>query len=98
MIQKRRPSNIWNVSDLTCSIGIAPNKLLAKIASDMQKSDGLTIITENEIETLIWPLAVRKLLGVGPKTEAHLRDMCINTIGELAALPLEKLMERFGKS
>lgn len=89
---------IKEATDLTCSIGIAPNKLLAKIASDMQKPDGLTILTEKDIETRIWSLAVRKLLGVGPKTEAHLRDMGINTIGELAALPLEMLMERFGKS
>jgi DNA polymerase-4 len=83
---------------LTSSIGIAPNKLLAKIASDMQKPDGLTIITENDIEICIWPLPVRKLWGVGPKTEAHLKEMGIETIGMLAALPMDRLIERFGNS
>ncbi len=83
---------------LTCSIGIAPNKLLAKIASDMQKPDGLTIITKDDIENRIWPLPARKLWGVGPKTEAYLREMGIETIGALASLSLEKLLEKFGNS
>jgi len=84
--------------DLTCSIGIAPNKLLAKIASDMQKPDGLTIITEADIKTRIWPLQVRKLYGVGPKTEEHLHIMGIKTIGDLASLTFDELMKEFGKS
>lgn len=83
---------------LTCSIGIAPNKLLAKIASDMQKPDGLTIIKEGDIESRIWQLPVRKLWGVGPKTEAHLKAIGIKTIGELASLSLDSLIEEFGKS
>jgi DNA polymerase-4 len=83
---------------LTCSIGIAPNKLLAKIASDMQKPDGITVIREDDIESRIWPLPVRKLWGVGPKTEAHLKKMGINTIGELAATSLEMLTDTFGES
>lgn len=83
---------------LTCSIGIAPNKLLAKIASDMQKPDGITVIREDDIESRIWPLPVRKLWGIGPKTEAHLKEMAINTIGELAALSLELLTDTFGES
>ncbi len=83
---------------LTGSIGIAPNKLLAKIASDMQKPDGLTIIAESDIENRIWPLAVRKLWGVGPKTEAYLKGVGIETIGRLASLSLEKLTELFGNS
>lgn len=86
-------------TDLNCSIGIAPNKLLAKIASDLDKPDGLTIISEEDIERRIWPLPARKLWGVGPKTEAYLKEkMGIKTIGELAALPLEKLIEEFGQS
>ncbi|HMK50584.1 MAG TPA: DNA polymerase IV, partial [Thermodesulfovibrionales bacterium] len=89
---------IQDETGLTCSIGIAPNKLLAKIASDMQKPDGLTIIGDKDIETLIWPLPVRKLWGVGPKTEASLRGRGINTIGELASIPLEKLVEDYGES
>ncbi len=83
---------------LSCSIGIGPNKLIAKIASDMQKPDGLTIISETEIQERLWPLSVRKLWGVGPKTEEHLRSMGIGTIGQLAAVPLETLVETFGNS
>lgn len=89
---------IWEITGLTCSIGIAPNKLLAKIASDMQKPAGLTILNENDIEGRIWSLPVRKLWGVGPKTEAFLKNIGVETIGELAAVPLERLIELFGKS
>ncbi|MEW6162469.1 MAG: DNA polymerase IV, partial [Nitrospirota bacterium] len=83
---------------LTCSIGIGPNKLLAKIASDMNKPDGLTTISEEDVKRLIWPLPARKLLGVGPKTEMRLKDKGINTIGDLASIPHERLIEYFGKS
>lgn len=89
---------IRDKTGLTCSIGIAQNKLLAKIASDMQKPDGLTIITEADIETRIWPLKGRRLWGVGPKTEEHLKKMSVHTIGDLAAVPLEILIEQFGNS
>jgi len=97
-IAKEIKKRIKDATDLTCSIGIAPNKLLAKMASDMQKPDGLTIITENEIEHRIWPLPVRKIWGVGPKTEAYLKDIGIKTIGELASLPPDRLIEEFGES
>lgn len=83
---------------LTCSIGIAPNKLLAKIASDMNKPNGLTIIGEGDIETVLWPLPTRKLYGIGQKTEIYLKDMGIETVGQLAALSTDELMERFGQS
>ena len=74
------------------------NKLLAKIASDMKKPDGLTIISEADIEKVIWPLPVRKLWGIGPKTEKRLKDVGINTIGELASSQLERLTDYFGES
>jgi DNA polymerase IV len=89
---------IMEETGLTCSIGIASNKLIAKIASDMQKPDGLTIIREGDIERRIWPLPVRKLWGVGPKTEESLTKIGINTIGELASMPLDRLIEHFGES
>ncbi|MBP7340898.1 MAG: DNA polymerase IV [Syntrophaceae bacterium] len=91
-------TGIARETGLTCSIGIAPNKLLAKIASDMHKPDGLTILTPDDIEGRLWPMPARKLYGLGPKTEAHLRAMNIATIGQLAALPLEVLAEHFGPS
>jgi DNA polymerase-4 len=89
---------IMEETGLTCSIGIASNKLLAKIASDMQKPDGLTIIAEKDIEERIWPLPVRKLWGVGPKTEASLKHIGINTIGELALMSVDRLVETYGQS
>ncbi|HUL32097.1 MAG TPA: DNA polymerase IV, partial [Thermodesulfobacteriota bacterium] len=92
---KRR---IKEETDLNCSIGIAPNKLLAKIASELDKPDGLTVITEEDIEKRIWPLPARKLWGVGPKTEAYLKEMGIKTIGDLASLSLDRLIEEFGQS
>ena len=97
-ITKMIKERIRKETGLTCSIGIGPNKLLAKIASDMKKPDGLTIISPADIKKLIWPLPVRKLWGVGPKTERRLKDIRITTIGDLASIPLEKLMEYFGQS
>ena len=98
-IAREIKKRIKEETDLNCSIGIAPNKLLAKIASDLEKPDGLTIITEEDIEKRIWPLPARKLWGVGPKTEAYLKEkMEIKTIGELASLSLERLVEEFGQS
>lgn len=89
---------IGDETGLTCSIGIAPNKLLAKIASDMQKPDGLTIISSVDLKEKIWPLAVRKLWGVGPKTEAYLKSKGVTTIGELAGLSMDTLHEWVGRS
>ncbi len=89
---------IKDKTSLSCSVGIGPNKLIAKIASDMQKPDGLTMISEADIQERLWPLSVRKLWGVGPKTEAHLKEMGIETIGQLAAMPLETLVETFGNA
>jgi DNA polymerase IV len=97
-VANRIKTGIRENTGLTCSIGIAPNKLLAKIASDMQKSDSLAILTREDIETKIWPLLIQKLYGVGPETEAHLTEAGISTIGQLAALPIEKLIDRFGNS
>jgi DNA polymerase-4 len=97
-IVDRIKAGIYEKTGLTCSIGIAPNKLLAKIASDMQKPDGLTVLTEKDIEGRLWALPIRKLYGVGPKTEEHLKAMKIATIGQLAALPVETLIRRFGPS
>jgi DNA polymerase-4 len=97
-IAGRIKAGILEATGLTCSIGIAPNKLLAKIASDMQKPDGLTVLTESDIEHRLWPMPIRKLYGIGPKTEEHLKKIGIETVGQLAALPLEVLVQHFGPS
>ncbi len=83
---------------LTCSIAVAPNKLLAKIGSDLDKPDGLTLLEEADIPTRIWPLPVRRINGIGPKADARLESLGIRTIGELAATPRDWLVERFGRS
>ncbi|MEW6442223.1 MAG: DNA polymerase IV [bacterium] len=97
-IAGRIKARILQETGLTCSIGIAPNKLLAKMGSDLRKPDGLTILVREDVERLIWPLAVRKLHGVGPKTEAHLKAAGIRTIGDLASLSRERLINSFGRS
>ena len=97
-IADRIKAGIYEKTGLTCSIGIAPNKLLAKIASDMEKPDGVTILTEYHIKSLLWPMPIRKLYGIGPKTEEHLKKRGVETIGQLAALPVGTLVEQFGSS
>ncbi len=81
---------------LSCSIGIASNKLLAKICSDLDKPNGLTILDSRDIAERIWPLPARKINGIGPKSAERLAALGINTIGDLAAVPVEFLMRRFG--
>jgi DNA polymerase-4 len=79
-----------------CSVGIGPNKLLAKMAAGMQKPDGLTVLDFPDLPEKMWPLPVRELFGVGSRLEKRLRELNIRTIGELAAYPLEVLQKRFG--
>ena len=81
---------------LTCSIGVGPNKLVAKIASDFEKPDGLTVVDENAVESFLAPLPVRKLLWVGKKTERKLNEMGIKTIGDLATYDVSVLTDKFG--
>jgi DNA polymerase IV (DinB-like DNA polymerase) len=81
---------------LTCSIGIGPNKLIAKTASDYHKPDGLTMVKEDEAEAFLAPLPARKLLWVGRKTEAKLKKLGVNTIGDLARYDPTVLAETFG--
>jgi DNA polymerase IV (DinB-like DNA polymerase) len=81
---------------LTCSIGVGPNKLIAKVASDFKKPDGLTVVREEEAEAFLAPLPVRKLLWVGRKTEAKLKALGVNTIGDLARYDATALASMFG--
>ncbi len=91
-------TRVVSATGMTCSLAIAPNKLLAKLGSELDKPDGLTILGVEDIAARIWPLDVRKLQGVGPKAEARLKALGLNTIGDIAAEPLSKLRESFGES
>lgn len=87
---------VAQATGLTCSVGVTPNKLLSKIASELDKPDGLTVLTMEDLPTRIWPLAVRSINGIGPKAGARLQELGIHTIGELAAAPGELLAQHFG--
>lgn len=91
-------NSVRRATGLSCSIGITPNKLLSKIASELDKPDGLTILTAEELPTRIWPLPVRRINGIGPKAGARLQQLGITTIGELARCEPAWLVEHFGKS
>jgi len=82
--------------NLTCSAGIAPNKLLAKLASDMQKPDGLVIIPPDDVERTMEHLPVEELCGIGPRMKKHLHTLGIRTCGELGRAPVSLLSRRFG--
>jgi len=82
---------------LTVSVGVAPNKSIAKMASDMQKPDGLMVVRPEEVASFLEPLPVSKISGVGTKTGKFLTDMEIETVGQLSKIPAKKLNEWFGK-
>ncbi len=91
-------NTVKRATGLTCSVGVTPNKLLSKIASELDKPDGLTVLTQDEVPSRIWPLPVRRINGIGPKAGAKLADMGIRTIGQLAACERAYLTEHFGRS
>ena len=91
-------NNVLRRTGLTCSVGVTPNKLLSKIASELDKPDGLTVLTEADIPTRIWPLAARKVNGIGPKAADKLLALGVRTVGDLAARPRAELIEAFGRS
>jgi DNA polymerase-4 len=81
---------------LTVSVGVAPNKLLAKIASDFDKPDGLTVVKPGQVPDFLAPLAVERLHGIGPATARALADLGVATVADLRALSLDRLLARFG--
>ncbi len=94
LIQK----SIFDATGLTCSIGVAPNKLLAKLASEFDKPNGITILQTSDLQSRIWPLAARKVNGIGPKADAKLERLGIRTVGEIAAKDRDWLVANFGKA
>ena len=91
-------NNVRRSTGLSCSVGVTPNKLLSKLASELDKPDGLTVLTMADLPTRIWPLAVRKLNGIGPKAGARLGQLGIDTIGQLARRDRAELLAHFGRA
>ena len=87
---------IHQTTGLTASVGLAPNKFLAKIASDLRKPDGLVVVQERDIQEFLHGLPISRLWGVGPKTEQRLREMGFHTIGQLTAASRESLIRSLG--
>ena len=97
-LAQRIKQAIRDATGLTCTIGIAPNKLLAKICSDLDKPDGITVLGMSDIPERIWPLPVHKINGIGPKAAQKLDAMGIKTIAELAKTEPALLQMHFGRS
>ncbi|MFN3586673.1 MAG: DNA polymerase IV, partial [Moraxellaceae bacterium] len=98
VLAARLQQAIFTATGLTCSIGVAPNKLLAKMASEFNKPNGIAIVHAHELEEKIWPLPCRKINGIGPRTDEKLKALGITTIGELARWTREALQAEFGRS
>jgi nucleotidyltransferase/DNA polymerase involved in DNA repair len=82
---------------LTCSVGLGPNKLVAKIASDARKPDGLMVVAAADVQAFLDPLPIRVISGIGPKTEAVLHERSIRTVADLREIGVEKLADWFGR-
>jgi len=94
---RRLKAEVVEREGLTCSVGIAPNKLVAKIASDFKKPDGLTVVLPEAVQQFLDPLAIRVIPGIGPKGEAFLHEKGVRTVAELRAVDRGALREWFGK-
>lgn len=89
-------SAVRDATGLSCSLGVTPNKLLSKIASELQKPGGITLLSTADIPVRIWPLPARKINGIGPKAYAKLEALGIHTVGELANTDPALLVKHFG--
>jgi len=89
---------VREATGLSCSLGVSRNKLLSKIASELDKPAGITVLADGDVVTRIWPLAARKINGIGPKANAKLEDLEIRSIGELARADPALLLRHFGNS
>jgi DNA polymerase-4 len=96
-LAKKLKEKVRKELGLSCSVGIAPNKFLAKLASSLNKPDGLTLIPKDKAKEILSPLPVTELCGIGSKTGRVLSNLGIHTVGELASYPVEVLKTKFGK-
>lgn len=97
-VGQRLKDAVFDATGLTCSVGITPNKLLSKICSELDKPNGLTLLDPADIPARVWPLAAKKVNGIGPKATEKLAGFGIHTIGDVAAADPQFLITHFGKS
>ncbi|WP_340820312.1 DNA polymerase IV [Methanolobus sp. WCC4] len=97
LLAKKIKSEVKRLHGLTCSIGVAPNKVIAKIASDFDKPDGLTVVRPEDVQDFLFPLHISKIPGIGKKTQPILKDMGIENVGQLATCDVQLLIAKFGK-
>ena len=97
-LAQRLKDAVRRATGLSCSIGVTPNKLLSKIASELEKPDGLTVLTLAELPSRIWPLPAAAINGIGPKASARLEGLGIHSIGDLAGADPAMLLQQFGQS
>jgi DNA polymerase-4 len=97
-LAERIKARVYLATGLSCSMGVTPNKLLSKISSELDKPNGLTILTHADMASRIWPLPAKRINGIGPKASAKLEALGIRTIGELAAADPQWLAGQFGSN
>ncbi|WP_406660618.1 DNA polymerase IV [Methanolobus sp. ZRKC3] len=97
LLAEKIKDEVFRKHGLTCSIGVAPNKVIAKIASDFNKPNGLTVVRPAEVEDFLFPLPISKIPGIGKKTQPILKEMGMETVGQLATADVQLLIARFGK-
>jgi DNA polymerase-4 len=95
-LAQRLQRDVLAATRLTCSIGVSPNKLLAKLASEMNKPNGITLLRIEDLQEKVWPLACRKVNGIGPKAAERLTSMGLGTVGDLARTSRDDLIDAFG--
>lgn len=98
ILAQRIKDEIRQKAGLTCSVGVGPNKLVAKIASDFKKPDGLTVVKPDEVLRFLEPLKITELPGVGKKTGDRLNELGVKTIGGLSKLSIDELIREFGQA
>ncbi len=96
-LARKIKAEVMRAAKISCSVGVAPNKMLAKIASDFQKPDGLTVVKPADVEKFVSSLAADKIPGIGSKTRDRLAELGVKTTGELAVFDIYRLVREFGK-
>ena len=97
MLARLIQKEIFRATGLTCSLGVAPNKLIAKMASEFEKPNGISVLHEQDVQARIWPLPVRKINGIG-LVGSELHRLHLHTIGDIAAQPRDWLIDNFGQA